>query len=162
MSLFSFVIFHFQHFTRLTRLKNTLWFSSNLWFKIENSSFSLSNWSSHVHFCFSVSFSLLLRFSNISYFSEILLPLLFPNQHFSPRFAEGTSETLSLCPCISFFQSLSPASATFNDSELQPFLGCHRGAFNKVLHSFCSFLLILPCCLHFPPLSPCNFAFLWG
>lgn len=51
-----------------------------------------------------------------------------------------------------FLQSLPRTSATFNDSELQPFLGCHRGAFNKVLHSFCSFLLILPCCCCFSPL----------
>lgn len=53
-------------------------------------------------------------------------------------------------PYNSLFQSLSTASATCNDSELQPFLGCHRGAFNKVLHCFCSFLHTLPCCHHFP------------
>lgn len=57
-------------------------------------------------------------------------------------------------PSNSLFQSLSTASATLNDLELQPFLGCHRGAFNKVLHSFCSFLLTLPCCHHFPLFPP--------
>ena len=71
------------------------------------------------------------------------------------HFAEPTSETLYFCLYVSFFsESVSPTSATFNDSELQPFLGCHTGAFNKVLHSFCSFLLILPCRHHLPLFPP--------
>lgn len=46
------------------------------------------------------------------------------------------------------FLPVSPTSVIFNGCKPWPFLGCHRGAFNKVLHPFCAFPLILQYCCH--------------
>lgn len=57
-----------------------------------------------------------------------------------------------------FPQPLSPSSVTFNDCEPQPFCGCHGAALTRSCTPFCSFLLILPHCCHFPPFFSCNFS----